>query len=97
MSDVHDAARIDPEQVAVIGEVMDRAQCESIDDGRVPVLVPVFNDVRGLDELGLAQGAHGAALAVRVQDVDAEALLMQSDERLARRVAPYVLTGHEAL
>jgi hypothetical protein len=77
-SDVDHAPRVNPHEVAVVGEVVNRAQGESIDDGRDSLRFRVFDDVRGLDESRLAQRADRAPLPIRTQNVAAEALLMQA-------------------
>jgi hypothetical protein len=48
--DVHDALRIDAEQVAVEREVMDRAQREAVDNRSDSAGLGVRHDVRGLNE-----------------------------------------------
>ena len=88
---MYDAVGVVAENVAVEREVVDRAQREAVDDGGDARWVGVGNDVGGLDDGALAQCADRAAVAVRAHDVEPEALLVQSDARLARCVAEWLL------
>ena len=60
-----------------------------------PLRIAVVDDVRRLQQRRFAQPAYRAARGVRAQHRRAEAMLMQSDERLARCVAPYVVAGDQ--
>ena len=73
---VHDASRVDAEQVAVEREVVDRAEREPVDDGGDAFGLEVGNDMCGLQERSLTQRADGASLAVSTHDVELEALLV---------------------
>jgi len=84
--DVNDAARVDAHQVAVVGEVMDRAEGEAVGDLLDPA-AGELGDVRGLHELAALQRADRAAVAVGVQDLAPKALLAQAYEDLAHRLA----------
>jgi len=77
----------DPEQVAVVGDMVDRAQGNAVDDRRRAQRVAVFDDVRGLQERRRAQGAHRAACAVRAEDPLAQTVLVKNDMRLPRDLA----------
>jgi hypothetical protein len=68
--DVDDTRGVDAEQVAVEGEVVDRAQRDAVDDRGDAFLLDVGDDVRGLDEFALAQRADRAAMAVGAHDVE---------------------------
>ena len=92
---MHDAVGIDAEHVAIEREVMDRAQRQAVDDGRDAFGLGVGDDVRRLYERALAQRADRAAVAVGAHDVELEALLMEPDPRLARRVRAHVRAGNE--
>ena len=50
--DVHDTRWIDAEQVAVVGEVVDRAERDPVDHGGDPLGASVLDDVGRLDEGG---------------------------------------------
>jgi hypothetical protein len=54
---VHDAVGIDPEQIAVKGEMVDRTGREAVDDRGDPSRVGVRDDVGGLDDRALRQRA----------------------------------------
>jgi hypothetical protein len=84
--DVDDSAGIDPEQVAVVGEVMDRAKSQAVDDGGDPLGRGVGDDVSRLDELTFSQGANRAAVLVGAQDVEPKPLLVQPHPDLAERI-----------
>ena len=47
--DMNDTPRVDPQQVAVIREVVNRAEREPVHDSRCACLVSILNDVGGLD------------------------------------------------
>jgi hypothetical protein len=55
VGDVHDAARVDPEQVAIEREVVDRAQGEAVHHRGDALGIDVGHDVGSLDERALAQ------------------------------------------
>jgi hypothetical protein len=84
--DVHDSVRRDPEQVAVIREVVDCAEGDPVDHGCGATRVAVLDDVRGLQQRSLAECADCAAGAVGAENSLAEAMLVQTDVRLASRV-----------
>jgi len=88
--DMDDARGIDPEEVAVEGQVVNGAERQSIDDRRDPGRLDVWNDVRGLNERSFAERADRAAVAVRAHDVDLEALLVEAMARFSRRVRAHV-------
>src|SRR5262245_20144592 len=88
--DVDDALGVDAEQIAVEREMVDRAERDPVDDCGDALVLGVGDDVGGLDELALAQGADRAAVAVGAHDVELEALLMQPVARLARGVRPQI-------
>jgi aminoglycoside phosphotransferase len=46
--DMDDAIRVDAEKVAVVGQMVDRAEGESVDHGRSAAPIAVFDDVRCL-------------------------------------------------
>ncbi len=50
LGDVHHPLGVNAHEVAVIGEVMDRAQRDPVDDRGVPTRVPVLDDVRRLQQ-----------------------------------------------
>jgi hypothetical protein len=66
-----------------------------IDHRRGALGIAVLDDVRGLQQRRLAQRTYGAPTAVGVEHEGAEAVLVQTHERLARRVAADLLArGH---
>lgn len=84
--DVHRAVGVDAEQIAVVGQVMDCAQREAVDHCCAAERVTVLDDVRRLEQRRLLERADRAAGAVGLQDGAAEAMLVKSIRRLARRV-----------
>src|SRR4051794_34955721 len=66
---VNDAVGVDPEEVAVVGEMVDRAEGEAVDDRGDAFGLGVFDDVGCLDEGRLAQRTDRAPLAVGTEDV----------------------------
>jgi hypothetical protein len=56
--------RRDADQILVEGTVVDRAQAQPVADERLALLVDVTDDVRGIEQSGLSEGADGAAVAV---------------------------------
>jgi len=77
--------------------VVDGAQREAVDDRGDALLVRVLDDVRGLDQRGLAQRADRAAAAVGAQHVEPEAVLVQAGADLAHRVGAVVGGALQAL
>jgi hypothetical protein len=69
---------------------VDRTQRESVDDGGDAPLLDVRDDVGGLKQLTLAQGADRAAVPVRALHLELEALLMQPLASLAGGVGAHV-------
>lgn len=76
-SDVHDATRVDSEKVAVIRQVVDRAECDAVDDGRGASWVAVVDDVCCLKQRRLAELADSTPCRVRAQDSGTEMMLVQ--------------------
>ncbi len=74
--DVHAAGGVDAEEVAVVGEVVDRAQRYAVDDDRDAARIAVVDDVRRLQQRRFAQPAHCAARGVRAQHRRTETMLM---------------------
>ena len=93
---MYDSRRVDSEQVAVICEVMDCAERDSIDDGRGPIPIAIVDDVRRLQKCRLPQATDRATRRVRAEHGDPESMLVEADQRLARRVPSYVIVGHDA-
>jgi hypothetical protein len=85
-----------PRTVAVEREMVDRTQRQAVHDGGDALRFEVGNDVRGLDERSFAQRADRAAVAAGAHDVELEALLVQTDPRVARRVRADVGSGDQA-
>ena len=69
---------------------------DAVDDPRNTARIAVVDDVRGLQEGGLAQPADRTPRRVRAQHRRSEAVLMQPHDRLARRVAPHIFSRYEA-
>jgi hypothetical protein len=95
-ADVDDFRRIDVEEIAVIGEVMDRAKREAVDHGGHTLGQRVGHDVSGLDELAFAEGADGAPMPVCTQDIDSKALLVETYAHLTQGVSTSVPRGNWA-
>ena len=55
---MHDTARIDAEKVPVVGEVMDGAERDAVDDRGYAAWIPVIDDVSSLEKRCLAELAH---------------------------------------
>lgn len=96
IGDVHDAAGVDAQEVAIEREMVDRAEVQSVDDGGDSCRLDVGNDVGGLNEGALAQRADRAATAISAHDVELEALLVQPVARFDGRVRADVRTRDEA-
>jgi len=64
---------------------------DAVDDPRNTARIAVVDDVRGLQEGGLAQPADRTPRRVRAQHRRSEAVLMQPHDRLTRRVAPHII------
>ena len=56
----------------------------------------IVNDVRRLEQGRLAKAAHRAPRRVRTQDRGSEAVLVEPEHGLARRIAAHVRIGNEA-
>jgi len=66
--------------------VVDLAQRQAVRHDRFSVFVHVGEDVRGVQQLGVAKPTRGARLPVRVLYPLAERRLVQPNQRLARDV-----------
>jgi len=78
LADVDDQVGADTQDVGVEGAVMEPAEGQAVrQDGLAP-RVPVRKDVRGVEELRVAQAADRAPLLVRAQDAPPEALLVEA-------------------
>ncbi len=96
-SNVDNAVRIDPHQVAVVREMVNRAKCQAVNNCSDPSDVGVFHNVRGLYEFGFTKRANRAFMAVRAQDVPSEALLMKALTDLSQCVRAYIRRRHDSL
>lgn len=67
----------DPEEVPVVGTVMDGAQAEAVRDGRVTA-VRIAQDVAGFKQSRLVQPAHCAPSGVRDENLPAEHDLVEA-------------------
>lgn len=67
---------VDSHEVSVVCDVVDRAKGDAIDDGREAFRIGVPDDVRGLDQRGLPEGADGAPLTVGVEHIATELSLV---------------------
>jgi hypothetical protein len=55
------------DQLGVERGVVELAQRQSIGNDRIPLRCPIGNDVSSVEQLGMVQTAHGAALAARAE------------------------------
>jgi len=76
--DVNDAVGVDPHEISVVRQVMDRTQRQAIHHGSDALRLRVLHDVRSLHELGLSERTNRASVSVGAQDVSAKALLVQA-------------------
>lgn len=88
--DVNRACRIDPEEIPVVGQVMDGAQRQTIHDRGDPLGRGIGDDVGRLHELAFTQRADGAPMLVGAQDVVPESLLVEPRLDKAQRVGACV-------
>lgn len=58
LGDVDNPIRRDPEQVAIVGQVVDRAQRDPVDNGRRAQRIAIVDDVRRLQQRCLSQPAE---------------------------------------
>ena len=85
--DVHTEVGIDPDEVLIVGAVVNGAQAEPVrHDGFAPLL-EVSDDMRSVEQSDLLQSADRAAIGVRGEDEAAELRLMQALLDLAHPVA----------
>jgi len=92
---MNDTSRIDPHEVAVIRQMMNRAEGDAVDDGGGAARIVVFENVGRLEQLCLSQCAHGALPGVGLEHQRAEPMLVEPHDRLARRVAAQIRIGGE--
>lgn len=59
-SDVNDSPRIDPEQIAVVREMVDGAQCDAVGDRCQTGWIAIVHNVRRLKQRCLTELAHRA-------------------------------------
>ena len=50
----------DPEKVAIERSMVDLAQCHPVSHHRIAIVLAITDDVSGIEQLGMAQPAHGA-------------------------------------
>lgn len=81
-----------PITFAVVCEVVDRAHRDPVDDRRRTARIAVLEDVGGLEEGRLPQGTDRTPPAVGPEHDRPELMLVEPDERLARRISPKVRT-----
>jgi hypothetical protein len=85
--DLHDVVGGDPEQLAVIGGVVDLAEAEPVRDDGVSAVLPIADDVRRVEQVGVLEKADGAAPVVGADHASAELWLVQALTDDALRVA----------
>lgn len=77
----------DADEVVVVGAVVEGAEAEPVDHHRRAGLVPVGDDVRGVEQAELLEAADRALVGVRRDDLAAEADLVDPPAHLADGVA----------
>ena len=90
-ADLDDEIGPDTEDVAVVGGVMDLAEGQAIAHGGNTRLLTVRDDVRGVKERTVSQGAHRASRVVGAQHGGPEDRLVEALPRLAQNVTAQVL------
>src|SRR5688500_18679464 len=70
--------RTDPEDVLVVGRVVQLAEGQAVGDDGIASRVGVGNDVRGIDQFGLIECANGAPDVVGGLDLAGEDRLVQA-------------------
>jgi hypothetical protein len=83
-ANVHDQVGPDADDVAVEGRVVEGTQGQAVGDLRLAERVAIRQDVRGVEQLGVAQAADGALLAVGADDAQPERVLVQPPLHLDR-------------
>jgi hypothetical protein len=75
-----------PEEVPVMGGVVDRAECQPVGHHGTSAILGVTDDVRRNRQLGVPEAAHCTRARVGVQDLLAKDRLMEALLRQAGRV-----------
>ena len=76
-ADLDDVVGANGEEEAIERGVVELAQCDAVADDRLALGVAVGRDMRGVEELLMAQPTEGAALGVRANDPLAEGGLVE--------------------
>jgi hypothetical protein len=85
--DVHGVVGRDPHEVLVERTMVDRAETDTVRDGRESLRFDVGGDVRSVEQPLLLQPADGALTTIRGDNPAAETRLMDSDARLSPNFA----------
>jgi hypothetical protein len=94
--DVHASGGVDPQEVPVVGEVVNRTEREPVDYGGNAFWRRVRHDVRRLDEFALPEGADRAAMLVGPEDIISEALLVETGLHHAKGIRPGIDRGNRS-
>ena len=78
LTQLDDQVRPDAEDVVVERRVVELAESQSIRNDRLALRMPVRQDVSRVQQLGMAEPAHGAALAVGAEDAPPERFLVET-------------------
>jgi hypothetical protein len=79
LSDMHGQVRSDTEDVAVEGGVVDLAEGKAVGNDRCSMGLPVGDDVRRVQQLGVSETTQGAARVVGGEHPGTEHRLVQAD------------------
>lgn len=68
VADLYDVVRADSEEESVEGRVVKLAQRDPVTDDRITLWIVIRCDVRGVEQLVMAQPTQGAPVVVRTND-----------------------------
>ena len=83
---MHTSAWVNAEEIAVVREMMDRAERQPVHHRGNALWRRVGDDVSCLHQLALSKGADGAAVLICTEDFMSKALLMESSSHHAEGV-----------
>ncbi len=77
-ADVHAVIGRYPDQVAVVGSMVDLAQTQPVRDDRVTPVFAVGHDVGGVEQSAMTQAAQGTAPCIGIDDMFAKGRLVEA-------------------